>query len=243
MRFQTSPELHLAFSCHSPGIYLVFPDIHLTTWPSSDLPLTLTYLTYISSFYLKKVVWLWTLSQGPLLTFRQLVQELTRTWERTLSLTIWAQSIHVKIWSWKLAVRPHPYPNLSPRHPSFYYVLRRGHLAPCEAPSQWWPPSPPYWGSWGPWQGPDAWTHRIVVIFHEKLKLAYRSFPILWWEWHRRNCMWQFRHSYRWGLFRLIPTVVINSFEKINLNLKKWRDLKNIDVSVNTHLFMIFSKI
>ena len=35
-------KLHLKFTWHSPGFPSHSPDINLTTWPSSDLPLTLT---------------------------------------------------------------------------------------------------------------------------------------------------------------------------------------------------------
>ena len=72
------------------------------------------YLTLNSSLQLKKsclvvvvvVVWanpLQTLPQGPLLTICKLVQKLTRTWERTLSLTIWS-FLHWIFLHWMLVV-------------------------------------------------------------------------------------------------------------------------------------------
>ena len=118
-RFKTSPELPLAFFWYSLGIPRHSPDHHLTfPWPSKK------------SFL---VVWWWWVGQpitdpmsGSLLTFCQLNQELTRTWERTLpeiDNMSSSKSIQTNIWSWKIAVRSivrsHPRPNLSPRHPSF----------------------------------------------------------------------------------------------------------------------------
>ena len=70
---------HLTFTWSSPD--------HLTIiWPFCD-----HYLTIISSFQLKKSCLVGGGCCGsthPLLTFCKLIQEFTRTWERTLSLTI-----------------------------------------------------------------------------------------------------------------------------------------------------------
>ena len=74
---------------HSPDVQLTFtwpPDHHLT------FPLHNLNQQFSAQKKLSGGGWranpLQTLSQGPLLTFLKRVQELTRTWERTLSLTI-----------------------------------------------------------------------------------------------------------------------------------------------------------
>ena len=62
----------------SPDIHLAFPDFHLTfTWPFPDPYLTLISSLQLTVYSSKKVIWSQTLSQGPLLMFCKLVQELT----------------------------------------------------------------------------------------------------------------------------------------------------------------------